>query len=325
MHRTWLRNPRFDVALQLGALAGILPALLVYAALGTARGASVLPLALLIALPFLHVFGSFFFAFSEERNRSASSPRWLLGAAAVWIVVSSLLQAVTSRGLATFALLYGGWHILRQNFGFLRELAGRAGLGADRGLRRLDLAACLAPAVALWLLVADRGPWTFMGADVYHLAVPRWLLALAFVAIPATCLFRERRIAGRANARTASLLILAGNAGALVGPALFLDDLTIVYTLAASFHGIQYLAYLADRQRAVSPHTPTAQLLAPMASMIVLCTIGWLLLLALLMWLLPQARVNQAVLLVWYAAVPFHYFVDGRIWRRPRALAAAAP
>ncbi|MND00198.1 hypothetical protein D3C83_187260 [compost metagenome] len=44
---------------------------------------------------------------------------------------------------------------------------------------------------------------------------------------------------------------------------------------------------------------------------------GWVGMLTLLTWLLPS-HLNQAILLLWYAMVPFHYFVDGRIWRSPR-------
>ena len=193
--RIWLRTPRFDLGLQIGALVGIAPPLLIYAAYDPGRASSLLPLVSLIAIPFLHVFGSFFFAFSS-RNRSPSPPRRLAIQWAVWAAAVVALLAYAPRGLATFALLYGGWHILRQNFGFLRELAHRGGMAKDPTLRRLDLAACIAPAVALWLFITERGPWHFMGADVYHLTVPTWLLALAFAAVPATALLREHRLAG---------------------------------------------------------------------------------------------------------------------------------
>ena len=190
----WLRSPRFDVWLQLGALAAIAPALAIHASLNAERAASFLPLASLIAIPFLHVFGSFFFAFSKERNQSASPPRRLGVQGVLWAAAAAALLAWAPRALASFALLYGGWHILRQNFGFLRELAGRAGLGGDRVLRRLDLLACATPALALWLLISARGPWLFIAAEVYHLPVPTWLLALAFAAVPLSALLRERRL-----------------------------------------------------------------------------------------------------------------------------------
>src|SRR5262245_59931091 len=126
VQRIWFRSPRFDLGLQLGALVGIAPPLLVYAALDPARASSMLPLVSLIAIPFLHVFGSFFFAFSA-RNRSPSPPRRLAIEWVVWAACVVALLAYAPRGLATFALVYGGWHILRQNFGFLRELAHRGG------------------------------------------------------------------------------------------------------------------------------------------------------------------------------------------------------
>src|SRR5438045_1899311 len=151
----WLRTPRFDVGLQLAALIAVAPPLFLHA-FAPRDAASALPLALLIAIPFIHVFGSFFFAFSTERNRSPSPPAKLAAIWVGWTIAALGLLALAPRALATFALLYGGWHILRQNFGFLRELARRGGLGGDRVLRRLDLAACAAPAVALWLLVATR-------------------------------------------------------------------------------------------------------------------------------------------------------------------------
>ncbi|HEX9103011.1 MAG TPA: hypothetical protein VF997_12450, partial [Polyangia bacterium] len=237
----WLRSPGFDLSLQVGALIGIAPALLLYASLGATRASSLLPLASLVTLPFVHVFGSFFFAFSKERNESASSPRRLGVQWMAWAAAAFAMQACAPRALATLALLYGGWHILRQNFGFLRELAGRAGVGADRTLRRLDLIACAAPAVALWLLISARGPWRFLTADVYHLPVPRALLALAFAAVPATVILRERWLAGRSAPSCAALLLLAGNAVALLAPALFVHDLLLIYTLSATYHGFQYL------------------------------------------------------------------------------------
>ncbi len=312
---TWLRSSRFDLWLQLGALAAIAPALLIHGAFDPARASSMLPLVSLIAIPFLHVFGSFLFAFSGERNASASPPRRLGVQWATWIAAALLLQAIAPRALATFALLYGGWHILRQNFGFLREIAHRAGLDHDRALRRLDLAACVAPAVALWLLVASRGPWRFINADVYHAAAPAWLLSLAFVAVPATLLLRERRLAGRCSSG-GGLLLLAGNAAALLGPALLLDDLTLIYTLSASYHGFQYLAYLAERERERRPAEDPTRVLLPLASAIVLCMLGWFVTLVVIAWLCSAARAEQVLLIGWYVIVPFHYFVDGRIWRR---------
>lgn len=316
--RVWLRTQRFDLGLQIGALAGILPAIVIYVAYDAAHASSLLPLASLIAIPFLHVFGSFFFAFSPERNRSASSPRRLAAYWATWAAAVLALQAAAPRPLATFALLYGGWHILRQNFGFLRELAHRDGLAQHRALRRLDLAACLAPAVALWLLIASRGPWRFIGGDVYHLPVPPVVLALAFVAVPATALLRERWLAGRGNSSAAGLLLLAGNAVALVGPALFLDDLTLIYTLSASYHGMQYLAYLAERERDRHPDRHPTRVLLPLASAIVMSMLAWFLALTVVAWALPRGA-DLAIIIAWYAIVPFHYFVDGRIWRRRAA------
>src|SRR5262249_14317003 len=160
-------------------LGAIAPVLAVYAAYDPGRAASILPLAVMFAVPFLHVFASFFFAFSNERNTSASTPRRLFVYWGAWIAASLALQALAPRALATFALLYGGWHIYRQNFGFLRELAGRGGYGAERAGRWLDQAASGAPAVALWLWVAARGPWRFLGADIWHTPLPAWLLAAA--------------------------------------------------------------------------------------------------------------------------------------------------
>jgi hypothetical protein len=314
--RVWFRTPRFDLGLQLGALVAIAPALVIYAAYDPGRASSVLPLASLVALPFLHVFGSFFFAFSTERNRSASPPRRLAAYWAMWAASVILLQHTAPRVLATFALLYGGWHILRQNFGFLRELAHRSGLAHHPALRRLDLAACVAPAAALWLLVATRGPWRFIGADVYHLPIPAGLLALAFAAVPGTMLARERWLAGRGNSSAAALLLLAGNAMALLGPALFLDDLTLIYTLSASYHGMQYLVYLAERERDRNPDQHPTRVLLPLASAIVMFMLGWFLALTLFAWLLPHGGADQAIIIAWYAIVPFHYFVDGKIWRR---------
>ncbi len=311
--RVWLRSRSFDVGLQLGALAGIAPALLVHAALDRSSAASLLPLGTLVAIPFLHVFGSFFFAFSSRRNTSASPPRQLGALWVGWLALSAALQLVAPRGLATFALLYGGWHILRQNFGFLRELAGRAGLGKDLALRRLDHAACLAPAVALWLVVSARGPWHFLGVEIHHVAVPLPLLILALAAVPATIFLRERRV-GRSS--SAGLLLLAGNAAALLAPALLLDDLTLIYTLSASFHGIQYLAYLAERERERDVEAHPEHVLLPLASAILLATVVWFGALAVLQLILPVASAGQVILVAWYAIVPFHYFVDGRIWRR---------
>ena len=45
---------------------------------------------------------------------------------------------------------------------------------------------------------------------------------------------------------------------------------------------------------------------------------AWAAALALAGWLLPPARAEQLLLAAWYAIVPFHYFVDGRIWRARR-------
>ncbi len=312
----WLRSPSFDLSLQVGALIVIAPALLIYASLGAARASLLLPLASLVTIPFVHVFGSFFFAFSRERNESASSPRrlgvqWIAWAAAVFA-----MEAVAPRALATLALIYGGWHILRQNFGFLRELAARAGLGADRTLRTLDLIACAAPAVALWLFISARGPWRFLAADVHHLPVPSWLLALAFAAVPATVILRDRWLAGRRASSSAALLLLVGNSVALLAPALFVHDLLLIYTLSATYHGFQYLGYLVTRERERSGVQMSTTVLLPLGTAILYSMFALFVALALVGWLFSPAAAEKALLVAWYAIVPFHYFVDGRIWRR---------
>jgi hypothetical protein len=312
----WLRSPRFDGWMQAGALACIAPALAIHAAVDPARAASWLPLASLIAIPFLHVFGSFFFAFSPERNQSPSPPFLLAVQWALWVAAAAALSITAPRALATFALLYGGWHILRQNFGFLREVAHRAGRAHDRTLRGLDLAACLAPAVALWLFVAARGPWRFVAADVYHPPVPRLLLVLAFIAVPLTVALRQRHLGLRSPTLRADLLLLAGNCAALLGPALLLSDLTFIYTLSASYHGFQYLAYLVERERERHPEQHANGVLLPLASAITLSMAALFGALTLVAWLFSPEWANQLLLVLWYAIVPFHYFVDGRIWRR---------
>jgi hypothetical protein len=234
-----------------------------------------------------------------------------------WAAAAFAMQAFAPRALATLALLYGGWHILRQNFGFLRELAGRAGLGADRTLRTLDLVACAAPAVALWLFISARGPWRFLTADVYHLPVPNWLLALAFAAVPATAMIRERWLAGRSASSSAALLLIAGNSVALLAPALLVHDLLLIYTLSASYHGFQYLGYLVTRERERSGvPLPTAFLL-PLGTAILYSMFALFAALALVGWLFSPAAAEKTLLVAWYVIVPFHYFVDGRIWRRP--------
>jgi hypothetical protein len=321
--RVWLRSPRFDGWLQAGALACIAPALVIHATVAPTQAERYVPLASVIAIPFLHVFGSFFFAFSKERNTSASPPRRLAINWAVWGTATIGLSLAAPRAHATFALVYGGWHILRQNFGFLRELAYRAGRTEDRALRRLDLAACLAPAVALWLCVAARGPWRFIAADVYHPAFPRFTLVLAFVAVPITVAVRQWHLGPRSPSARAGLLLLAGNGAALLGPALLLSDLTFIYTLSASYHGFQYLAYLVEREREQHPeHAPNA-VLVPLASAITLSMFAWFGALTVVAWLFSPARTTQLLLIAWYAIVPFHYFVDGRIWRRRPATRVA--
>jgi hypothetical protein len=316
--KIWLRSPRFDCWMQAGALVCIAPALAIHGAVDPARAASYLPLASLIAIPFLHVFGSFFFAFSTERNVSATPPRLLALHWALWTAAAVALSITAPRALATFALIYGGWHILRQNFGFLRELAHRAGHAHDRTLRRLDLAACLAPALALWLWVAARGPWRFIAADIYHPAIPSVMIVLAFVAVPLTIALRQWHLGWRSPSLRAGLLLLGGNGAALLGPALLLSDLTFIYTLSASFHGFQYLAYLAERERERHPERHANGVLVPLAATIALSMSAFFGALSLIAWLFSPERATELLLIAWYAIVPFHYFVDGRIWiRRP--------
>jgi hypothetical protein len=309
--------------MQAGALVCIAPALAIHAAVDPTRAASYAPLASLIAIPFLHVFGSFFFAFSTERNQSPTPPRLLAVQWALWAALAVALSITAPRALATFALVYGGWHILRQNFGFLREVAHRAGRAHDGTLRRLDLVACLAPAVALWLFVAARGPWRFITADIYHPPIPRVLIALAFVAVPMTVVLRQWHLGWRSPSLRADLLLLAGNAAALLGPALVLSDLTFIYTLSASYHGFQYLAYLAERERERHPERHPNGVLLPLAAAIALSMSAWFGALTGVARLLSPEWATRVLLIGWYAIVPFHYFVDGKIWRRHPGLIRA--
>ncbi len=320
--RIWLRSPRIDGWLQAGALACIAPALLIHSTVDATRAASYIPLASLIAIPFLHVFGSFFFAFSVERNHSPSPPRRLALQWTAWALAALSLQLAAPRALATFALFYGGWHILRQNFGFLRELAHRAGRSHDRVLRALDLAACAAPAVALWSLVVARAAVAVhRRRHLSSAAADDALVILSLIAVPLTTLLRERR--APPAARRAGLLLLGGNALALLGPALLLSDLTFIYTLSASYHGFQYLAYLVEREREAHPELHPNGVLLPLGSAIVLSMVGWFGALLIVAWLFSPERATQLLLVGWYAVVPFHYFVDGRIWRRRPARYAA--
>lgn len=307
----WLRSARFDVGFQFGALLGILPAVLVYRFANEGQAATFMPMASLFAVPLLHVFGSFFFAFSAERNQSPSRPAGLALCWVAWVVAALVLLERASELLATFALVYGGWHIFRQNFGFLRELAGRGRNGADRRLRRLDMIASATPAMALWLLISARGPWRFLGAEVIHLPIPYELVMLALALVPVSALLR---ILMQPRGERAAALLLTGNAVALLGPALFLDDLVLIYTLSASYHGIQYLAYLAERERERQPSAHPAQALLPLFHSIFLAMLGWFSLAALLALLAP-ADAERVAIAAWYAIVPFHYFVDGRIWK----------
>lgn len=328
----WLHSARFDAWLQLGALLSVAPALALYATLGSGHASTYLSLGALVAIPFLHVFGSFFVAFSRDRNTSATTPRQLVVVWAVWTLVVLAVHRAAPRELATFALLYGGWHILRQNFGFLRELAGRAGLGEDRSLRRWDLATCFAPALALWAYLSARGPWRFISDEIHHVPVPPWLLAGIFAAVPVCAVGRElwiarlarRALPSRARTSLAGTLLVAGNAVALLLPALLLDDLLLIYTLAATYHGFQYLAYVANReQQRAGRGLPSFMLgesaslaLAPLCGAIALMMMAWFAALLLAGLLLGPALAERVLLVLWFAIVPFHYFVDGRIWRR---------
>jgi hypothetical protein len=311
----WLRSRRFDLWLQAGALICIAPALLAHAALGATRASAYLSLGILVAIPFLHVFGSFFVAFGKERNESPTRPRTLALTLAAWAIAAIALSRVAPRALATFALIYGGWHILRQNFGFLRELSARTGHASDRALRRLDLAACFAPALALWLLIDARGPWLFIAAEVYHPSLPKFLLPIALALVAATAIVR---ITHRSSTGRGAALILAGNGFALLAPALLLDDLTLIYTLSASFHGFQYLAYVAEKERERTPQLSIEQALLPLFSSVLGMMLAWFVALLVVGWLLSPERATDLLSAVWYAIVPFHYFVDGRIWKRPR-------
>jgi hypothetical protein len=93
-------------------------------------------------------------------------------------------------------------------------------------------------------------------------------------------------------------------------------DLLLIYTLSATYHGFQYLAYLAIRERERSPAQPPLAVLAPLGAAILLSMVALFAALTLLGWLVPPDRANDALIVLWYALVPFHYFVDGRIWRR---------
>ena len=158
-----------------------------------------------------------------------------------------------------------------------------------------------------------------MTADVYHLAVPSWLLALAFAAVPATVILRERRLAGRSASSGAALLLLAGNSVALLVPALFVHDLLLIYTLSATYHGFQYLGYLVTRERERSGGQLATAVLLPLGTALLFSMFALFVALGLVGWLFSPAAAEQTLLVAWYAIVPFHYFVDGRIWRRPPA------
>jgi hypothetical protein len=85
--------------------------------------------------------------------------------------------------------------------------------------------------------------------------------------------------------------------------------------LSASFHGIQYLAYVSERERERRPEAHPTGVLAPLGGAIVLSMLGWTVAVGAAASFLSPAHADTALLVAWYAIVPFHYFVDGRIWR----------
>jgi hypothetical protein len=126
------------------------------------------------------------------------------------------------------------------------------------------------------------------------------------VAHGAAVALRQWHLEWRSPSRRAGLMLLAGTSVALIGPALLLSDLTLI-----------------EQQ----PESQPNGALLPLASAITLAMSALFGALGVFAWLFSPERATQLLIIAWCAIVSFHYFVDGRIWRRrpPTPSAISSP
>lgn len=163
-----------------------------------------------------------------------------------FVIAATVIQGRRSPLLRTILLYWAFWHFLAQNWGILRIYQRKAG-EADQAIAVMERAVLYLG--ALWPLLHRlyTGPHRLLGAEVYHPAIPWWmvngagaLLAVAAVAYVGWRIDLWRR--GRGGDLVRPLFIVSSWFGFFVPFVLIKKNGSAAFAAAACWHGIQYLA-----------------------------------------------------------------------------------
>lgn len=256
---------------------------------------------------------------------------WVMPALIAAFVVTMQLRTWTNDGprvIRSILFYWAAWHFVMQSWGILRIYQRRSG---DTDARVAQLERVLLWLTALYPMLARlrTGPWSLLGAEIYHPHIPLLLvqglaaaLASAAIAYIVVMVVRARR--GTAIHWIRPALIASSFVGFLVPFVLMKSNGTAAFASASAWHAFQYMGvvWFFNRNKwkgGVDRNAPFISWLsqpgrAPLYFMGMLAAVGVFYAIASIG---AQFKYNPDTWasLVWLSLTLGHYWLDGVIWK----------
>jgi hypothetical protein len=246
-----------------------------------------------------------------------------------------LIMTVGPWAVATLYFYWQWWHTMRQSYGIARAFRNKAGSLITEGPRLAEAGLYLMP---LWgLLHRHQGQVSFLSLEIRTAPVPRFVVdAVALLAIGYLVWWLANRVVAWWHGRlpVAHTLYVLSHWAVFYVAYVGLDNLDQGWLIANLWHTSQYLMFvwMANTNRFRNGVDEKHRLLSTLSQprnaggyffiCLMISTITYLMLTSAV-----RSFQSQAVLagLVVFQTINFHHFiVDAVIWKRPRAVRAAA-
>lgn len=254
-----------------------------------------------------------------------------IGAAA--IAISFYPGSLVSQVWASLVLYWGGWHIIRQHYGFLRLYQARDKPASPR-IAQAEVIALYSGASFPYLMNLSHG-WAAegIGKMLYRVPVPVWsawlvlaVFAASFGVVLLDALGRVRRRERVLTPRLLHLLLVVSNfwMGLMW---LGREDLMIAVLFITSYHDLQYHAvvWFVGRKRAGNAAEPVyagvRRMFGSMKWFVAAILVGAVVQAFLrndfqfAASLLPESAATVALFALFTSYSYMHYFFDGKMWK----------
>jgi hypothetical protein len=255
----------------------------------------------------------------------------LFSAFVIYIIATVGKNSVVLRSVVFY---WASWHFVAQNWGILRIYQRRSG---DAELHIAKLERVILYLGALWPILwrVFHGPHELFGTDIWHPAVPAWLvhgvgaaLVTAFIAYAA---YRVRqRLRGESVDFVRPLFLVCSFIGFFVPFYCITSAGSVSFSAAAAWHGLQYIAivYVFNRRRWADGVDDKARVVSWVSQKgrgavyyLSLLGIGAIVYGAVFLLSLAMSwDLTLSVPATWLSLTLSHYYIDGVIWklRRPQ-------